>query len=421
MYSKQKEAIVQKTNTEFDLIVFGATSFVGQITCRNIAEKYAHNGLKWAIAGRSSAKLEQLKRTLNLPDLASFVANADDQASITALAKQCQVIIATVGPYDLYGEPTVKACVENGTDYVDLTGEPQWIHAMLAKYETQAQKTGARIVHCCGFDSIPSDLGVFYLQQHAMQKFGNTCAQVHTRVKAMKGGASGGTVASMLNVIKQASGNPQLRKLLANPYALCPPQHGFKAYQSNINYAKFDETCQAWIAPFIMASINTRVVHRTNALLEKRYGQHFLYDEAMITGKKLKGSLSAWTLSAALSGLMIGAAIPPTRWLLENTILPKPGEGPSPEEQQNGFFDFRIYGQADTNNNSKQQLVIKVTGDKDPGYGSTAKMLTEAALCLSQDMSQAELAGGFWTPASAMGNKLIDRLQSNAGLTFEVL
>jgi len=412
------------TNTSsFDLIVFGATSFVGQITCRYIAEKYTSSDLKWAIAGRSQSKLDALKRELKLPDLPLLIADASEQSSIDALAKQAQVVIATVGPYDLYGEAMVKACVEQGCDYVDLTGEPQWIHAMLNKYEAQAKDTGARIVHCCGFDSIPSDLGVFFLQQHAQTQLGSACSQVHTRVKAMKGGASGGTVASMINVIKQASGNPQLRKLLANPYALCPEGHGFKAYQSNLSHAKFDELTQTWIAPFIMASINTRVVHRSNALLNKQYTEHFLYDEAMQTGRGTKGSIGGWLMTAGLTGLMLGAAIPPTRWLLENTILPKPGEGPSPEEQRNGFFDFRIYGHLDhsSDKDTSKQIIVKVTGDRDPGYGSTAKMLTEAALCLHQDVSKDDIGGGFWTPASAMGNKLIDRLQANAGLTFEVL
>jgi short subunit dehydrogenase-like uncharacterized protein len=415
-----------KDTPQFDLILFGATSFVGQITCRYIVEKYADSDLKWAIAGRSQSKLDTLKQELKQPDLPSFVANADDQASIDTLAKQTKVIIATVGPYDLFGEPMVKACAENGTDYVDLTGEPQWIHAMLGKYEAIAQQTGARIVNCCGFDSIPSDLGVFFLQQHAQEQFGQSCTQVHTRVKSMKGAASGGTVASMLNVIKQATSNPKLRKLLANPYALCPQDHGFKAYQSNLSHAKFDEQSKSWMAPFIMASINTRIVHRTNALLSNQYGNHFLYDEAMLTGKGIKGSLMGWGLTAGLSGFMVGAVIPPTRWLLENTVLPKPGEGPSPSEQEKGFFDFRIYGHVDASSSAKPEssgktMLVKVTGDRDPGYGSTAKMLTEAALCLSQDISHDDVKGGFWTPASAMGNKLIDRLQANAGLTFEAL
>lgn len=412
------------SKVEYDLIVFGATSFVGQITCQYLSDNYSQNNpIKWAIAGRSQSKLESVKQTIDLPDLPTIVADANDQGDIDKLAQSCKVVIATVGPYDLFGEPMLKACAENGTDYVDLTGEPQWIHAMLAKYEDAAKQSGARIVNCCGFDSIPSDLGVFFLQEQAHQKFGGYCEQVNTRVKRMKGGASGGTVASMLNVIKQASKNPKLRKLLANPYALCPPDHGFTVYQSNLSHAKYDALSESWIAPFIMASINTRIVHRSNALFNKRYGSHFLYDEAMMTGKELKGSLMGWGVTAALSGLVIGAALPPTRWLLENTILPKPGEGPSPKEQKNGFFDFRIYGHlkaSQDDEGSTPTIVIKVTGDRDPGYGSTAKMLSEAALCLSQDISHDQVSGGFWTPASAMGKALIKRLEDNAGLTFEV-
>ncbi|WP_100644616.1 saccharopine dehydrogenase family protein [Alteromonas facilis] len=401
----------------FDVVVFGATSFVGKITCRYLAQHYSNSDVSWAIAARSQSKLDELSKTMQLDNIPQIIADADDQASIDALAQQTRVVISTVGPYALYGEPMIKACCEYGTDYVDLTGEPQWIRAMLDKYETQAAASGARIVNCCGFDSIPSDLGVYYLQQEAEKAFGECCDQVKTRVKAMKGGASGGTVASLINVVKQASSDAKLRKLLANPYALCPKEHPFKAYQHNVSHAKFETETGSWVAPFIMASINTRVVHRTNALLGAKYGERFLYDEAMMTGKNAKGGIMGWTVTAAISGLMVGAAIPPTRWLLENTILPKPGEGPSEEEQEKGFFDFRIFGITPSN----KQITVKVTGDRDPGYGSTAKMLAESAICLAKDEDMQEVPGGFHTPAFAFGEHLIKRLETNAGLTFSVL
>ncbi|WP_100656780.1 saccharopine dehydrogenase family protein [Alteromonas flava] len=401
----------------FDVVVFGATSFVGKITCRYLADNYLDGSLNWAIAARSQSKLNDLAEELGLTDIPQIIADAGDQASIDALVAQTKVVISTVGPYALYGEPMVKACAEQGTDYVDLTGEPQWIRAMLDKYEEQAAKSGARIINCCGFDSIPSDLGVYFLQMAAHEKFGEYCDHVKTRVKAMKGGASGGTVASLINVVKQASSDPKLRKLLANPYALCPTGHPFKAYQTNLAHAKFEQETGSWIAPFIMASINTRVVHRTNGLLGAAYGERFIYDEAMMTGKNAKGGIMGWTVTAAISGLMIGAAIPPTRWVLENTILPKPGEGPSEKEQETGFFDFRIFGLTPSN----KQIVVKVTGDRDPGYGSTAKMLAESAICLAKDDAMQEVPGGFHTPAFAFKEHLILRLQENAGLTFSVL
>ena len=404
-------------SVKFDIVVFGATSFVGEILCRYMRDTYTNGEVNWAMAARSEGKLNKLQSELGLEKIPYLLADAGDQGSIDALAEKTSVIISTVGPYALYGEPMIKACAEKGTDYVDLTGEPHWIHAMLEKYETVAQASGARIVHCCGFDSIPSDLGGYFLQQNAKQKLGKTCSQVRTRVKSMKGGASGGTVASILNVVKEATKNAKLRKLLANPYAICPKEHGFKAYQENLAYAKYESETKSWIAPFIMASINTRVVHRTNALLDNEYGDRFLYDEAMMTGKSVKGGLMGWTVTAMLSGLMVGAAIPPTRWLLENTVLPKPGEGPSKDEQLNGFWDYRLFGTTEDN----KKIMVKVTGDRDPGYGSTAKMLSEAAISLAQDEAIQSKPGGFWTPATAFGDVLIERLQKNAGLTFSVM
>lgn len=402
---------------QFDIVVFGATSFVGKIACRYLRDTYPDGSVRWAVAARSQSKLDLLAKDLFIEDIPQILADADDQASIDTLVAQTKVVISTVGPYALYGEPMVKACAHSGTDYVDLTGEPQWIHAMIEKYQETAQQSGARIVNCCGFDSIPSDLGVYFLQQHAKERFGQTCNVVKTRVKAMKGGASGGTVASLINVVKQASKDAALRKLLANPYALCPPGHKFSAYQTNLSHAKFEEGTGSWIAPFVMASINTRVVHRSNALFDAEYGERFLYDEAMMTGRSMKGGMMGWTVTAMLSGLMVGAAIPPTRWLLENTVLPKPGEGPSEQEQLNGFFDYRIFGTTKDN----QKITVKVTGDRDPGYGSTAKMLSEAAISLAADESMQQVPGGFLTPAVAYGNTLIERLTTNAGLTFDVL
>lgn len=404
---------------QLDIILFGATSFVGQIMSRYMLETFPPgNGLSWGIAGRSESKLSQLKSSLgpSAESIPVLLANAEDPESINALCNSTKVIVSTVGPYALHGEPMVKACASLGTDYCDLTGEPQWIASMLKRYESVAKISGARIVHCCGFDSIPSDLGVYYLQQKAIEKFGHSCNSIKMRVKTMKGGASGGTIASMLNLIKEATKNPALRKLLANPYALCPEQHNFKARQLNLKSAKFDEDMHAWIAPFVMAAINTRVVHRSNALLDDLYGVDFLYDEAMVTGKETKGGVSAALLSAGLGGFMLAAALPPTRWFMEKLILPKPGEGPSPKEQLAGRYDLRFIGKT----NEGRQLRCKVTGDRDPGYGSTAKMLGQAAACLAMDVTKEDLEGGFWTPASAFGDKLIPRLESYAGLTFNV-
>jgi short subunit dehydrogenase-like uncharacterized protein len=404
---------------KYDIVVFGATSFVGQILTNYMLEHYPVEGkLKWAIAGRSQTKLDELKTSLGTAaaSLPIIVADTNTSESIDALVGATKVIISTVGPYALYGEPVIKACVSQGTDYCDLTGEPQWIKKMVDRYQDVAKISGARIVHSCGFDSIPSDLGVYFLQENAKQQFGEYCSSVKMRVKSMKGAASGGTVASMMNMIKEASTDKELRKLLTNPYALCPADHPFKLKQTDLKTLAYDSDMQAWVAPFVMAAINIRIVHRTNSLLENQYGEDFLYDEAMITGSSVLGGLGAAAFSAGMGGFMLAAVIPPSRWLMEKTILPKPGEGPSPKAQLEGYYDLRFVGKT----GNGQVIRAKVTGDRDPGYGSTAKMLGQAAVCLVEDISKEDKAGGFWTPASVFGDKIIDRLEKHAGLSFTI-
>lgn len=399
----------------FDVTVFGATSFVGQILTRYMAETYGVGGdVRWAIAGRSESKLKALKDGLGptVTGLPVIVADADDEAALTDMAKNTRVVISTVGPYALYGSLLVKVCAALGTDYVDLTGEPQWIRRMIDAYENDARKSGARIVHCCGFDSIPSDLGVHLLEAEAQKRFRAPCTTVKMGVKAMRGGASGGTVASMMNAMKEMGENPDLKKEMKNPYSLCPREHGFKARQRNIQGAVYDKDFGRWLAPFVMAAINTRVVHRTNALKNKAYGQDFRYDESMFT----KGRWNATLTTLGLGGFMVLAAMGPTRKLLERFVVPKPGEGPSPEAQEKGFYDLRFFGET-----AKGEVVrAKVTGDRDPGYGSTSKMLAQAGLALA-GLPKADLPGGMWTPASAMGDTLIERLEKYAGLTFEIV
>lgn len=402
---------------KYTLIVFGATSFVGQILCRYLLDEFG-DGLAWAAAGRSKAKLEQLRADLGgkAAGLPLIIAESMDETSLRDMCDQTGLIVSTVGPYALYGEPLVKVCAESGTDYCDLTGEVQWVGAMIRRYESTARASGARIVHCCGFDSLPSDLGVWFLQNEARRRFGQPCTRVKLRIKAMKGGVSGGTIASMLNIVEQAAHNPALRKELANPYSLCPADHGFKARQQDINGAQYDPDFKTWIAPFVMAAINTRVVHRSNALSGKAYGDDFVYDEASMTRPGVKGSAVAHGVALGIGGFMLAAALPPVRRLLARHVLPKPGEGPSPAAQLKGYYDFRFLGVSADG----RQLRVRVTGDRDPGYGSTGKMLGQAAVCLARDIGR-ESGGGFFTPASIFGGRLIGRLTAHAGLTFSVL
>jgi short subunit dehydrogenase-like uncharacterized protein len=401
----------------FDIIIFGATSFVGKLLCQYLASHFDSSDLKWAAAGRSREKLEQMRRSLD-PKAANvplIIANAADELSLSDMCAQTRVVVSTVGPYALYGEPLVKVCAESGTDYCDLTGEVQWIRRMLDRYEKSAQATGSRIVPCCGFDSVPSDLGVHFVQRAALERFGRTCKHIKMRVKAIRGGASGGTIASLMNVAKEAAGNQALRRDLQNPYLLCPKDHQPKTRQASLNRPQYDRDFKGWLAPFVMASINTRIVHRSNALADYAYGEDFRYDEALLMGSGLRGRAGAYSVAATLGGFFALTAIPPARWLLKSFVLPAPGEGPSAESQRKGFYDLRFLGIV----GDGRSIRAKITGDADPGYGSTSKMLGQVAACLAR-AEKDKTRGGFWTPATLLGSPLIDALVEHAGLSFEL-
>lgn len=414
----------------YTIVLYGATSFVGQITAHYLAQFLAEQNkdnssksVTWAIAGRDEDKLKKLqdeiasKQDEDADKVDIIIANSDDDASLDAMTQQTQVIISTVGPYLKYGEPLIKYCAQNGTDYVDLTGEAIFIKDMLDKYQDTAKQSGARIVNSCGFDSIPSDLGVYFTQQQAQDKFNQACETVHMRVKAAKGGLSGGTIASMATIFEEVGEDKSRRKQVANPYLLNDDSDAPTLRQKNVGKPEYDGEHKRWLAPFVMASINTRIVHRSNQLLSYEYGREFKYDEAMWMQDGTKGKLMSYGLSAGLLGFASAMMFKPSRELLSKHVLPKSGSGPSKSEQENGFFDIRFFGTT-----TKQDTIsTKVTGDRDPGYGSTSRMLTQSALCLAQDISQDEVAGGFWTPASAMGDKLMQRLEDHAGLSFEVI
>lgn len=402
----------------FDIVVFGATSFVGQILTRYLWETYRSEDLNWAIAARSTSKLNELKASLGdgAMELPVLIADAEDEQSLKAMCEQAGLVVSTVGPYALYGEGLVKSCAETGTDYCDLTGEVQWMKQMIERYQKSAQASGARLVHACGFDSIPSDLGVFFCQERAQEHYGKYCQHIKMRVRKMRGGLSGGTVASMINGAKEAMGNPELRRQLKDPYSLCPPNHGYWARQHNPQ-VEHDEDLRSWAAPFVMSSINTRVVFRSNALAGDRYGKDFRYDEAILTGEGGKGKLRALGLQGGMGAFGLGVVVPPTRWVLQRFVLPKPGEGPSPKAQEKGYYEIDFVGR--TADGSIVHTLV--TGDRDPGYGSTAKMLGQAAMCLAYDVDKNSLPGGFWTPATAMDGKLIPRLEKYAGLKFELI
>ena len=406
----------------YAVVLYGATSFVGQITAHYLTEFLSNTKDKdgadvtWAIAGRDEAKLNELQSKLG-STVDIILANSDDADSLDEMTKQTQVIISTVGPYLKYGEPLIKSCTTHGTDYVDLTGEAIFIKDMMDKYQDAAKQSGARIVNSCGFDSIPSDLGVYFTQTQAEEKFGRACNVIHMRVKAAKGGLSGGTIASMATIFEEVGKDKSRRKQVANPYLLNDDKDAPNVRQANVSKPEYDSEHKRWLAPFVMASINTRIVHRTNQLLGYEYGRDFKYDEAMWMQDGVKGQLSSYAMSAGLFGFATAMMVKPSRELLAKHVLPKSGSGPSAEEQANGYFDIRLFGETA----NKDTIYTKVTGDKDPGYGSTSRMLAQAALCLAQDISKEEIGGGFWTPASAMGKHLLARLEEHAGLSFEVV
>ncbi|MCD1278651.1 saccharopine dehydrogenase [Psychrobacter sp. CCUG 69069] len=420
--AKDNMAKSNDKNRPYAVVLYGATSFVGKITAHYLTEFLSNAkdksgaNVTWAIAGRDEEKLNELQSKL-ASKVDIIIANSNDEASLDDMTKQSQVIISTVGPYLKYGEPLIKSCAANGTDYVDLTGEAIFIKDMMDKYQDIAKQSGARIVNSCGFDSIPSDLGVYFTQTHAEETFGETCDVIHMRVKAAKGGLSGGTIASMATIFEEVGEDKSRRKQVANPYLLNDDKDAPNVRQDNVSKPEYDSEHKRWLAPFVMASINTRIVHRTNQLLDYEYGRNFKYDEAMWMKDGVKGQLSSYAMSAGLFGFATAMMIKPSRELLSKHVLPKSGSGPSKEEQENGYFDIRLFGQTANN----ETIHTKVTGDKDPGYGSTSRMLAQAALCLAQDVSKNDVGGGFWTPASAMGDKLLTRLKAHSGLSFEVV
>lgn len=398
-----------------DLVVFGATSFVGQILCAHLVARHGTEGpLRWAIAGRSAAKLDQVAASTGA-EVERIVVDATDAEGLAALAAATHVVVSTVGPYALHGSALVAAVARAGTDCCDLTGETQWMRRMIDAHQAEAEASGARLVHACGFDSIPSDLGVWFTQQRAIEALGEPCTRIDMRVQSMKGGASGGTIASMLNLVEEAVADPALRKLLADPYCLNPADLRSGPPQPDVVRPTRDEASGQWLAPFVMAGVNTRVVQRSHALAGRPWGPGFRYREAMAMGSGPVGAAKAGGLTAGLAAGMGLAALGPTRRLVAK-VVPKPGEGPSPTAQAEGSFDLRFTGTTADG----RTIATRVTGDRDPGYGSTAKMLGEAAVGL-RELPRSEVPGGFWTPATAFGDRLVERLEAHAGLEFSVL
>ena len=399
-----------------DVIVFGATGFSGRLVAEYLNATYGVDGeVAWAIAGRNPDKLVEVRDRIGASTaLPLRIADASDAASLAALVAQARVIITTVGPYQHYGQPLVTACAQAGTDYVDLCGEPGWMAQMIPLLDAPARASGARVVFSCGFDSIPFDLGVVFIQEEALRRFGTPLRRVRGRVRVMKGGLSGGTIASALATIEQMGRDPMLARTMADPFALTP---GFRGpVQPDGDSEAYDDMAKSWTGPFIMAPINTKNVHRTNALLGHAWGTDFVYDERMLTGDGAMGKRRANALvrTARIQNALLGFA--PARAVLRRFVLPKPGQGPGVHERQTGHYEVLFIGETANG----RTLRASVTGDRDPGYGSTSKMVAESALCLVHDVDRSATAGGVWTAGAAMGMALVRRLEAHAGLRFSV-
>lgn len=385
---------------KFDVIVFGATGYTGKLVAEYMKNEYGDDeNIKWAIAGRNMDKLMQVKNDLGLKDEIEMIeVDSSDIDALNKMTCSTKCVLTTVGPYQLYGSDLVQSCANNGTDYVDLTGEPGWMYEMINLCKEQAEKSGSRIVFSCGFDSIPFDLGVYFLQKAFIEKNGKPAERIRGRVQAMNGEFSGGTIASLGATMATLKEKPELIKVLANPFSL---SEGFEGpTQPDDSKVILDEKINMWVAPFVMAPINTKNVHRSNFLLNHMYGENFEYDEMMIAGEGEDGKIIADAMTTANP--------------MGGDNVPQPGEGPSKESREQGNYDVLFVAES-----GDETMQARVTGDMDPGYGSTSKMIAESALCLVKDCDA--LPGGIYTPAPSMGETLISRLVQRAGLTFDLI
>jgi short subunit dehydrogenase-like uncharacterized protein len=402
-------------NKKFDLIIWGATGFTGQLVVEYLWEKYGSSEFRWAIAGRDSKKLERIRGKMGLQNIPHLIADSFDLDSLKELAAQTKVICSTVGPYTLYGNALVQACVEEGCHYCDLAGEVPWMRQIIDRYNDKASEKKIKIIHNCGFDCIPSDMGVREVQRAFFEKYGYYANQVYTRVANLKGELSGGTYASMVVMMEKVREDRSIGKLLSNKYALNPDPNYTGPEKADLQAIKKDPVTGSWICPFIMSGVNTRVVRRSHALRGFPYGHVFTYEEAMMTGKGITGMAKAGVI---LAGLGILTAAKPGSFLkkLLDKKMPKPGEGPDERARKTGRFKFLIFAKG----HSSDQTCVAVRGDRDPGYGSTSKMLAESAVSLIYEEQLPEVYGVL-TPSVGLGDVLLERLERNAGVTFEVM
>jgi len=397
---------------EFDIIIWGATGFTGRLVAEYIFKNYSSEKLNWAIAGRDKKKLINVRDKIADENIPLIIADSFDEVSLTKMTQRTKVICSTVGPYSKYGSLLVKSCIKTNTHYCDLAGEAQWIRKIVDTYHQEAKNKKIRIVNSCGFDSIPSDIGVYFIYKN-LPDVNIKLDKISMRVSGFKGSLSGGTYASMNNIITEASKDRLIGKILTNPYGLNPEGQRSGPDKRDLNKVKYDEDSKSWIAPFMMAGINTKIVRRSNALSNYSYGKNFTYDESIMTGDGFRGRIRA--IISVLPLIFLSAKPGSLLKRIFNFFTPKPGQGPNKNERENGYYSMRFY----IRYNDKSRALVRVTGDRDPGYGSTSKMLAESAICLSKDSLKDTY--GVITPSIAMGDQILDRLQAKAGLTFKFI
>jgi len=413
----------RSVNREFDVIVWGATGYMGKLVSEHLWQNYgATKNLRWAIAGRNEGKLEAVRSSFGKgsEQVGLIVADSHDAAKLDAICKRTRVICSTVGPYLIHGEALVAACIENDTDYCDLTGEYIWMRQMLDKHEARAQKSRARIVYSCGFDSLPSDLGTLFLENEMRQRFGEYATEIKMRI--MHGfsaeSGSGGTMASISNSFELVFNDKKLWKLVLDPDALLSGNAQQKPVDRDIKFPRYEKEIKSWVAPYLMAAGNTKIVRRTNELMDYRYGDDFRYGEGICTGSGLKGWWRATKATFVLYLFLVFFSIGPIRRRIQRTF-PKPGEGISREERESS--NYRIIFTAVPAGNARNPLQAEIQGNRDMGYGSSSRMIAETAVCLALDLPTSDKPGGMWTPASCLGNRLIERLEKNAEIQFSIL
>ena len=410
-------------NITNDLIIFGATGFTGKLVVEYLIKNYGleNKSFSWAIAGRDKEKLEELKHSYigidpQSVNIGTYVADSFNSKSLDALTSSCHVIISTVGPYLKYGLPLVESCVKNRTNYCDLTGEVPFIRESIDLFNEKALENKVKIIHSCGFDSVPSDLGVLLLQKDSLKKFNQVCDNIKLYVRSIRGGLSGGTILSMINIKKYIHSNPEKRIVLKSPYSLNPiDKINNNLRQPVLKSVRWDNSFSKWTSPFLMSGVNTRVVQRTSAIAEFSYGENFRYSELSSFNKGLNGFLKACAMLITLALLQYSMKSNLLLWMLKKTIFPKPGKGPSKSKMQNGFFKLKIIGSID----KMQKNCVTIIGDSDPGYLATAKMLTESAICILLNRNKIPKKYGVLTPAAGIGLSLIERLKGK-GISFKV-